>query len=300
MPVLTVYRHGVTAGVSPMAKSHPPALRGDVNGWSAGAVRRNLKFLYSIDERGLTGRGYALTLTVRNCPPSHEDWRRVVKNYLQQISRTLRTVRAHWVTEWQRRGVPHLHAAVWLPDDATDPSQEMVRLWLHYAAAYSPGTKGQMVKPINGPVGWFQYVSKHAARGLQHYQRAAANMPTQWAKSGRMWGTGGDWPIREPVKLMLSNRGYHVLRRWARSWRVADARARHADTRRKLNDEGRIDQPLLRAYLETRRRIHSARTMLRCPDPQLSRVRGISEWIDESQILRMISQLHHYGYPVDS
>lgn len=282
-----------------MTKTHPPALRGDVNGWSAGAVRRNLKFLYSVDERGLTGQGWALTLTVRDCPPSHRDWRRVVDLFLRQVRRTLGTIRAHWVTEWQRRGVPHLHMAIWLPDASPAPDVALVRLWLHYAAAYRPGPKGQIAKPICGAVGWFQYVSKHAARGLAHYQRAAANMPTQWAKSGRMWGTGGDWPIREPVKLQIDNQGYHVLRRWARAWRIADARAKHAELRRKL-DEGRFEQTVLRAYLETRRRIPSARTMLRCPDPNLSRVRGISEWIGESLMLRMVAQLSRYGYPVDA
>ena len=49
MPVVTLYRHGVSMGVPPMTSTHKRAKRDVVTGWSAGATRRNLRFLYSID-----------------------------------------------------------------------------------------------------------------------------------------------------------------------------------------------------------------------------------------------------------
>ncbi len=285
-----------------MVGNHERAKRGEVKGWTAGAVRRNIAFLRSIDERGLTGEGWALTLTVRDCPPSHDAWHQAVELYLQQVKRLMGTIRVHWVTEWQRRGVPHLHGAIWFPDGTGDRFaivNMLVRLWVGYSASFGTGEKGQMVKPIDGALGWFQYVSKHAARGVKHYQRAADNIPQGWIKTGRMWSKGGDWPTREPVKLNLDNRGYHVLRRWARSWRKAEARAAHAKLRRSLL-EFRVKSISSAHWRESLGRIKSARTMLRCPDLKLSGVRGISEWISENLLLRMIQRLALDGYRVES
>lgn len=299
MPVVTVYRHGATAGIGSVGNRRPPK-REEVKGWSLGSVRRNLAFLRSVDERGLTGEGWALTLTVRDCPPTHTDWHKTVELYLLQVKRLIGTVRSHWVTEWQRRGVPHLHGAIWFPPGTSERYaivNMLIKLWVGYAAAFGVGEKGQMVKPIDGVIGWFQYISKHAARGVKHYQRASENIPQGWIKTGRMWSKAGDWPIKEPVKLTLDSHGYHVLRRWARSWRKADARAAHAKVYRSLV-EGRLKSPVV--WRESISRIKDARTMLRCPDPKLSGVRGISEWISEDLILRMMERLSLDGYSVES
>lgn len=301
MPVVTVYRHGVTAGIGSVGNRKPPK-RDEVKGWSAGSVRRNLRFLYSIDERGLTGEGWAITLTVRNCPPTHDEWHRAVELYLLQVKRLMGTVRAHWVTEWQRRGVPHLHGAIWFPAGTSQRYlvvNILTKLWCGYAAQFGAGERGQMVKPIDGVIGWFQYVSKHAARGVKHYQRASENIPQGWQKTGRMWGKGGEWPTKEPVKLNLDGRGYHVLRRWARAWRLADARASLASLERMLL-RGHVTSIPSKVFRDARRRVSSARGMLRCGDPVRSRVRGVSEWIGEDLILRMIERLARDGYPVES
>lgn len=281
--------------------THQRAKRQEIKGWSSGAVRRNLKFLYSIDERGLTGEGWAFTLTVRRCPPTHEDWHRAIENYLYKLQRLLGTIRVHWVTEWQRRGVPHLHGAIWFPDEVAQVwnlQNVIQQVWLPYGAPFGAGPQGQMAKPIDGVLGWFQYVSKHAARGVRHYQRASENIPQGWQKTGRMWGKGGDWPTREPVKLEVDNRGYHVLRRWVRGWRVADARYAHVKACHTV--ARRDDRRALKGVVDARRRILSARHALRCSDPLLSAVRGVSEWIGEDLLLRMIERLALDGYPVDS
>ena len=52
-----------------MKNDHMRAKRGEVGGWSEGAARRNVRFLYGIEERELHGDGFAVTLTVRDCPP---------------------------------------------------------------------------------------------------------------------------------------------------------------------------------------------------------------------------------------
>lgn len=284
-----------------MSNQHPRAKRDIVVGWSAGAARRNLRFLYSIDERLLTGEGWALTLTVRDCPPSPESWHRLIRDYFYQLGRVLARcghalLRYHYVTEWQRRGVPHLHGAVYVSygaEAAINLPNVLKGVWEGYAAPYGVNLKAQYVLPITGVLGWFQYVSKHAARGIRHYQRSAANIPDSWRKgTGRMWGKGGAWAIKDPLRLDVDNHGYHVLRRWARAWRIADARASIPDL---WNAIKKPDQ-----YLLAKRRLISARTMLRCPDPYLSAVRGVSEWIGENLLLRMIHRLSLDGYQVQS
>ena len=264
-----------------MNNSHVRAIRGEVGGWSPGATRRNTQFLYSIMEPELSGTGYAVTLTLRDCPPDSATWHRLRRAWEMRMVRA-GMVRMHWVTEWQRRGVPHLHAAVWFPDDASLRAARdcVVPAWLDLAGAYGAAVRGQDVHEITGAVGWFQYVSKHAARGVKHYQRSADNVPDAWKlKTGRMWGKIGGWPVRERMRLCVQDQygdgGWFALRRLVRSWRVADARSSG-----------------------DRRRLRLARQMLSCPDQPLSRVRGVSEWMEQDVTLAMLANLATRGYSI--
>src|SRR5690606_18362373 len=105
------------------------------------------------------------------------------------------------------------------------------------------------------------------ARGVSHYQRQGK--PEGWERTGRLWGYVGQWPTVPPAEVIVTRQEFYRFRRLVRAWRVADARAElksAADPRRR------------RAAL---RRLVSARRMLRHADPDLSRVRGVSEWIPE-------------------
>nr|CRY97551.1 hypothetical protein [uncultured prokaryote] len=262
-----------------MKNDHLRAKRGQVEGWSEGAVRRNTRFLMSIREDQLTGAGVALTLTLRECPATAQDWHRLRRAWIKRMERA-GMLRLHWVTEWQRRGVPHLHGAIWWPDqyDMVTP----LDAWVEVAAEYGAGLRGQHARMIDGPVGWFQYLSKHAARGVKHYQRSAENMPEGWQrKTGRVWGHVGDWPLREAVRLDLQDQhgdgGWFAYRRMVRGWRLADARAGG-----------------------DRYRIRSARSMLTCSDQAVSRVRGLTDWVPEGVTLAMAANLAGRGYVVQS
>lgn len=257
--------------------SHDRAKRGEVEGWSLGATRRNTAFLMSIREGELTGAGVAFTLTLRDCPPTAEAWHKIRRAWEMRMRRA-GMIRLHWVTEWQRRGVPHLHGAIWWPDayDTTAPAEA----WVAVASSYGASRRGQFARPIDGPVGWFQYLSKHAARGVKHYQRTAENIPSGWQKkTGRVWGKSGEWPVREAVRINLQDQhgdgGWFAFRRLVRSWRKADARA-----------EG------------NRHRIAQARGMLLCRDQSLSRVRGVSEWIPQDLTDALLANLASRGYAI--
>lgn len=285
MPVISLYRHGVTGGVPPMKNDHDRAIRGEVGGWSDGATRRNTQFLYSVMEPELSGVGFAVTLTLRDCPPDSDAWHRLRRAWEARMRRT-GMIRLHWVTEWQRRGCPHLHAAIWWPEELIQRHgrarlrEKMMGDWVMLASPYGAGFRGQDAHVITGAVGWFQYVSKHAARGVKHYQRSSENVPEAWKlKTGRMWGKVGDWPVREKIRLNLQDQngdgGWFAYRRLVRGWRIADARA-----------SGDIH------------RVRLARRMLTCHEIRLSRVRGVSEWIPQEVTLSMLANLAVRGYAI--
>lgn len=293
MPVVKLYQNGLTAGCPPRHVNRKPVPRGDCKGWSLRTSRGNTRFLYSVvsadlpvsaDDPPRPLLGLSGSLTVGDCPLTHEDWKKVREAFLlRQRRRGL--YRLHWLTEWQKRGVPHLHFAAWFLQPESEYEAAILPAlvkadWLQLTAPYRSSGKGQEIKPITDEVGWLQYLSKHASRGAAHYQRAMSTIPKGWQKTGRMWGHLGDFPTREPQGLELDDRGWFKFRRIVRGWRLAQARIliRHP-----------ASKPVERRHLDEqtrRRRIKSARRMLQCrisADPtvleRLSRCRGVSEWI---------------------
>ena len=278
MPVVKSYRNGVTAGCAPRNKPHESAKRSTVGGWSKSSTRGNQTFLYSVDAPRLTGHGYAATLTVRDSPPTSAEWHRIRRSVIEWLRRR-GMVRLHWIIEWQRRGAPHFHMAFWLPEPMSrDFFFEFLDYWRRLTAHLGTSIRSQHVTPIDNAKGWFEYVSKHAARGLSNYQRNPERVPPEWqGKTGRMWGKLGDWPTDDEIRLDVGMKAYHRYRRLCRRWRIADARRAHrlaktSETRR-----------------QARRRITSARTMLACPDPKRSAVRGLSEWIPQEVNLTLLT-----------
>lgn len=283
MRTITFYRHGVTMGTPSSKPNKSPVIRGDVQGWSKSATRRNIAFLRSVDEHSIQATpdgellaAIALTLTLKDCPPTGEDWHKIRRSFLKRLERS-GLHRCHWVTEWQRRGVPHLHGAFWFPSDNT-PQQtsrivsEILNHWLAVASQYGAQIHGQHFNLIYDPVGWFKYLAKHAARGVHHYQRSKLNIPDGWKKTGRVWGHTGDWPLTDPDKRLVSDAEFFTFRRLARSWRKADARTSG-----------------------NRYRIRSARQMLKHNHPEQSKLRGVSEWIPQPTALTFLDLARSIG-----
>lgn len=282
-------------GTPPGRNDHERAKRGRVEGWSPSSVRRHTRWLYSIDAPELDGVGIAATLTIRDCPPTQEDWGRLLRAWQMRVERA-GAVRLHWVVEWTRRGVPHLHCAVYFPA-GTSPAAAIaytVGSWLERADRYGARSNGQDAKPIDGTVGWLAYLSKHAARGVRHYQRSGK--PAGWQTTGRLWGHRGAWPEAAPLRISLDRAGSYRMRRWVRSWRLADARASLAALQRqpvpKHPDAARKHAERLSA---ARRRIGSARSMLKRSEG-FSAVQGVSEWVGEGLAVEMIVRLAEDGH----
>ena len=264
MRTLSVYLHGVTMGTPPRNAPKAPSKRAECQGWSPSATRRNVAFLRSVEPSSLTGQGEAFTLTLRNCPESFKAWADMRDQLLKRLFRA-GAVRVHWVTEWQRRGVPHLHGCIWWSADPSEWKGAVLYHWYQLAEKYGVSPRAQTCKPITDALGWFQYCAKHAARGVKHYQRDSANIPEGWEKTGRMWGYRGEWGLSEPMALSCDDVTFYRMRRMVRGWRIADARSSG------------------NAF-----RISTARGMLKCHKPTLSNVRGVSEWVTQDVLLAML------------
>lgn len=278
--LVTAYQNGATAGVSG-DHVRTPGKRTAIKGWTASAVRRHTRWLYSIDAPALDASGFAVTLTVRDCPPDAAAWDATRKAFFKRMTRR-GMIRYHWVTEWQRRGVPHLHCALYFPEGTTllEALQMVLGAWIEVAAVYGASTASQDVKSIDGAVGWLQYLSKHASRGVNHYQRNGK--PEGWETTGRLWGKGGDWPVEAPMKFELERKAGYRFRRMVRAWSVAQAR----------NTKPHPD-PLLEK--KRRKRIAWTKDMLKCSDPALSYVRGISGWVPDAVSMAFITLLIEQG-----
>ena len=185
---------GTVYSQSPAPKREQPK-RGKCKGWTRDAARGNTDFLMSVRADDLSGSGYALSLTIRDCPETPQAWQAIRLKFVKRLER-LGMIRLHWLTEWQRRGCPHLHAAVWF-SEPTDPA-DIIRHWRQSAAGYFAGPLSQDAKPITGTAGWFEYLAKHGARSVSNYQRSSENIPAEWCgQTGRMWGHLGEWPTSE-------------------------------------------------------------------------------------------------------
>ena len=278
MPIISAYPNGGTAYIPNGGVSmHERAKRTTIQGWSSGAVRRHTKWLYSIPVEELKGFGYAVTLTLRDCPATAAEFHKLRRAYLMRVDR-MGAIRTHWVIEWQRRGVPHIHTAIYFDRELTPVEQFTLKHhWVALCEPYGAELAAQYLLPITGAAGWLQYLSKHAARGAAHYQRSGK--PAGWESTGRLWGHTGTWPELSPMRFDLPREAYFRYRRLVRSWRYANARMEK--------------DPVTR-----RRRMLSARHMLRANDRSLSEVRGLSEWVDSEQNLAFLSLLAGEGFPV--
>lgn len=287
MATFKLYPNGMTMG-----RGNPQPVggkRGEVVGWSSGAVRRHKAWLYSVRGDDLTGVGDAVTLTLKHTPATSEDWTAGLNRFFQRLRDMPGYRRAHWVVEWQRRGTPHVHLAVY--GDAP-LGRAVVSAWCAVMADFGPLPAAQFVTPITGPVGWLQYLSKHASRGVAHYQRQGK--PAGWSKTGRLWGKLGEWPCSEPIEGAVTQADFVRLRRLIRNYAVAEARSRAlrlGESRRLVSSRAGVEIRMAPDERAAWRSVRRLRRMFSTSDTGLSASRGVSEWVPEAVVLEMLNWL---------
>ena len=295
MARVTVLPNGVTASfprLGPM--SEKPPKRGKVKGWSAATVRRLVRWFYSVDGDLVDGRGFALSLTVRDLPPTPKDWNRIRRSFLKRLER-LGLVRGQWLTEFQARGVPHMHLAVYFPGELAITPEVLVAAWVEVASEFGAGARGQSVQEITGLVGWLQYQAKHSARGVQHYQRAS--VPAAWREgTGRLWGYLGEWPVREET-IEVSTAAFHRFRRLLRGWLLGGARADLAAAAGPWPAHWNIERAMKRERAALRRVLYLEKS-LRCTHRELSPVRAVGEFCPEGVARELLAAAELRSTPV--
>lgn len=310
-------------GTPPGKPNRNPIPRTECKGWTDGATRRNREWLYSVDGDKLDGTPVAITLTLKDAPASHDEWQRLRDRLFKRLAR-MGLLRLHWVTEWTRRGLPHLHAAAYFGGDLSPLQTAQLghairTAWLDLTAHLGTQYKAQHVVPITDAGGWFQYVAKHAARGVKHYQRQRDTLPPGWQKTGRVWGHLGDWPT-SCMTFDVDHAASFKLRRLVRGYAVADARARRAAfvsrtpglRRLPLVTESGAQVGWTWADLEHPERTHDtdqrmkaaarelrfSRRLLRCSDRRRAPCVGFSQWIPQRVMLQLLGHVADQGHAV--
>ena len=282
MPVITVSPNGINGGFG--GSNSSPSERGILKGWSAGSARRNMRFLQSVQTSKLDGVGIALTLTVRDCPPTHDEWAKIRENFVKFLKRR-KLMRLHWVTEWQKRGAPHYHMSAYFPESYLTANPlfmpDVIEHWQKLTEHLGTLPRGQHWAVIDGGVGWQKYVSKHASRGFAHYQREEGSIPKGWEQTGRLWGAPGTWPT-EQTRLNIDQEGFYRFRRIIRNHLVSEAL-------REL-EQAKL-YPDARKVRKARQRVSYVRRMLKRNERTVSSVRGLSEWAPDNVTKAILNHL---------
>lgn len=275
-----------------------PEKRGNICGLTQGSARRCKAFLMSVDQTRLHGIPINITLTLRDCPPTSDEWDRLKKGFFRKLAK-MGLIRLHHVTEWTKRRLPHLHVmAFFEPYYETrlnisgkwqryrTPISELAikEEWLAVASCYGAGMAGQHTRresKISSK--WMQYLSKHASRGAGHYQRQRDQVPEGWQKTGRMWGKmGQDWPVHSE-KHELENWAYHHLRRQVR--RLCRSKACTQAKIARLTG----NQVQLKGAMSTLRYLKSLK---RVTKPSRSATMPLSEWVDMDDQMTLLAGIH--------
>ena len=144
----------------------------------------------------------AFSGTVATWPPTPPAFHSAINRWLSCLRRA-GLVHYFWVMEFQRRGHPHFHAALFFP---TAPVLARIRnLWLNAAADFGASFSAHLcpeeilfgrnarpcIRHIKGMKEWTGYMGKtflHAMRSYDHSQRSynVADAPLEWnASTGR-------------------------------------------------------------------------------------------------------------------
>jgi len=215
-------------------------------------------------------------------PATSEDFATVRDSWLRKARALPGYVCQHWVTEFTKRGIPHLHAMVFVEGCAITAAMHLTAAWLSIAGKYGAAPQGQHIVPWDERIGmgWLAYVAKHAARGVSNYQRQGAELPEGWAKTGRLWGKGGSWPRQVTTLDVMDDGTFYKMRRLSRSSAVASARR-----------EGRRSGKW--------KRLSKCRRLLKCGDRKVSNVKGFAGFCDGAAFDWWLSVLlYRAGWPV--
>lgn len=266
--VVRIYPGGTSAGFAGPGPENP-GKRGDVTGWSPAAARRLIAWLWSVAADRLPRSGWAVTLTTGGRPETADEWHAARDALMKRLDRAGYGLQ-QWVIEWTEAGRPHLHMAVYpTREDAKHLPSTAVSAWLAVCDSHGWPAEmvGQHIAPITDVSGWLQYVSKHASRGVAHYQRQGS--PEGWTRTGRLWGKWGDWPVDLPIEGDVPSRVFYRYRQLHAEWQA-----------NRLREAGQADA----AY----------RLISRVNAPSQGGRVGVSGWIPRDEAVKLLAEAFEY------
>lgn len=280
-PKITITTSGLKGGIAGGNKGKH-GKRGQTMGWSVGSARRNKDFLQSVIVGSLPKRPIAFTLTVNSIPETAVEFQYLIKKLRLWLYRN-GALADHWVIEWTEKGRPHIHGCVLISDnqpfEVMEGMYDLVQFWLKITKHLGTNDRGQDIRLVQKSVGWFEYVSKHASRGMKHYQREAHSMPKGWQKTGRMWGKGGDWPVGSE-SFRTDIKTYWKFRRLLKNYllSVNQSKIKHAG---RYNSD-RVYRKYVRNKVFLRKRLKNNKR-------KMSEVQGINDWVPDHVSYELLS-----------
>ena len=170
-----VFPEGVVMKRSGKADIKPPVgcVRGAIEGFSPEAARRLREFCVTQEAKGLVPWSTTLTVHRRVTP---DEWRQFMQTFRMRLKR--RGWAGVWRVELQRRKVPHVHVALWLPPEEMLGS--VVVSWCESTGemtdvdALKHAVKGRRIESS----GWAVYLALHSGK-----EKSA-----QLGWKGKQWG----------------------------------------------------------------------------------------------------------------
>jgi hypothetical protein len=310
MPRLTIYANGFKVAKNGHVGNRTPPKRGSVTGWSSQSARRNDEFLKSVEFAKVSEthpQGLACTFTMGDCPETAAEFHKRLKSFFRRVCHR-GGVLLHYVVEWHLRErygtgpVPHVHMVVFTDDVMvtfrTGDDQlfdffgatALEVFWENAFSGLNINPTAQHIEPITDARGWAAYMSKHAARSVEHIQRNPDILPTGWENSGRMWGKRGDWPVRTQT-AMLDDYAFYAFRRFANRAMRAQAARNLAVAQARLSDSrGHAQQRKNTALVAlAARRIPFLTGRLQRNNSKIGRIVPMCDWLDPVHVHRWLT-----------
>jgi len=211
-------------GMGPVNAGPVTWARGDIHGFSSASRRRMLVKLSALDWSAQPC--YFVTLTWHNEWGDWQDWKAKLRAFRARLQRACPWFAAAvWKQEFQTRGAPHYHLAVFAKHDINLP---LFRRWVAIAwnAICAPGDMAHLqaatnVKRATNTQGQpiarlMQYLGKYMAKAQTPVDAESGEI----IATGRCWGVwneaGLPWGAWEAYEMSLAD--YATLTRRIRRW----------------------------------------------------------------------------------
>jgi len=217
-PTVKIFENGLSieAEGNKLYRPKRTNIRGQINTFSRKS-RNNLMRKFSQIKQDILSKPLFITLTY-HYGYTVDEFKAItdLNVFLQALRDRWNVLYYIWRLELQKRGAPHFHIILWLPNYMHDLESDNTQIWLNNAwhRIADPNSRrhaqyGCKIIPMENYKHVVCYLSKYIAKedeAIEHNY------------TGRRWGNSRNLPI-EPYKIVSLNQSqYYILRRIIRKW----------------------------------------------------------------------------------